>query len=123
MGQKHLIDEMRQCGKIACCDLKVIIHLPGQGKGLKDLRQIGQKPGKPFGIVAVMGGKRDGYHHQQPQPHFLTVDIGPISADDLVIFKPRTTARALRCRKSDPLRQVIVGQAAVLLQFGQQFKV
>eukprot|EP00998_Keelungia_sp_KM082_P011749 NODE_8030_length_568_cov_1.530612_g8007_i0.p2 GENE.NODE_8030_length_568_cov_1.530612_g8007_i0~~NODE_8030_length_568_cov_1.530612_g8007_i0.p2 ORF type:complete len:109 (+),score=13.08 NODE_8030_length_568_cov_1.530612_g8007_i0:132-458(+) len=102
MGQQHLVDEMRQCGQVFGRDFQVIVHFPGQGKCFKDFGQIGQKTGKPFGIVAVMGGKGHRNHHQQPQTHLLTVDIGTISANDLVFFKPGTTARTLRRRQPDP---------------------
>ena len=63
-----------------------------------------------------MGRERDLHEHDDAETDARGRQARVIARDDAGLFQRGTAARALRCGEPDPFGEIVVGQAAVLLQ-------
>ena len=59
----------------------------------------------------------------QVEAERLGREVSVVSLDHLLLFQPHPPPRALRGRQADEIGQLLVGQAAIVLQRAEDFEV
>ena len=78
---------------------------------------------KFLGVVGRMRRQRNVDEGDQREAERFAGEIGVIAGDDFLLLQPHPPPRALRCRQTDDFGELLIGQPAVILQRGQDFKV
>ena len=63
-----------------------------------------------------MGGERDEDEYRHTKSELGGIEVGAIAADHAGLLQPLSPARALRGGQTHNLRQLLVGQRAIVLQ-------
>ncbi|KGQ02425.1 4-hydroxyphenylpyruvate dioxygenase [Beauveria bassiana D1-5] len=110
---------MRQVGDL---DAQQVVHVAGHGVALDHLGpelDIAGKVahGRMAGAAVLVQADVD--VGQQAQPDFLGVDQRHVFLDEALLFQPPHPAQAGAGRQGNAVGQLLVAQAAVALQFGQ----
>ena len=74
-------------------------------------------------FIGRMGRQRDVDEGDQVEAERLAGEIGVVARDHLFFLQPHPPPRALRGRQADQVGQLLVGQAAVVLQRAEDFEV
>jgi hypothetical protein len=123
MRHQHIVDDVGQALEVAQHRLQQIIGVAGQRIGLLDIVDTVDQRMKPLGIVGRMGRQRDVNEGDQIEAERLAGEVGVIARYHLLFFQAHPPPRALRRREADEISQLLIGQAAVVLQGCQHLEV
>ncbi len=120
---QHVVDDVGQALEVAQHRLQQIVGIAGQRIGLLDVVDAVDQRAKFLGVVGRMGGQRDVDEGDHIEAERLAGEIGVVARDHLFLLQPHPPPRALRRRQADHVGQLLVGQAAVVLQRAEYFEV
>ncbi len=121
MRHQHVVDDIGQALEIAENNFQQVIRVADQRIGLLNIVHAPHKVAKAFGVVERMCRQRNLDERQHVQPKRLARKIGVITRNDVFVFQPRAPARTLRGRQTGDIRQLLIGEAPIILQGRREF--
>ncbi|MNJ69083.1 hypothetical protein D3C77_653900 [compost metagenome] len=122
MAHQCVHGEAGKVRQVCHLDSKQIVHVAGHGIALDHFRpklHVAGEIAHRRMTGAAMLVQADVDVGQQTEPNFLSVDQRHVLLDEALFFQATDPAQARAGRQGDAVRQFLVAEAPVTLQFGQ----